>query len=221
MNDFSLAFKESLPVGVGYVPIGMAFGLFAVSQGFTWWWAVVTATIIYAGSMEFIAVGLMLGGAPFITTALTTLFVNFRHIFYGLSFPTRNIKSIPGRLYSVHTLTDEAYALLANPTAQTYSGPRILWIQFLCQLYWVTGVTTGALVGTVIPFDLAWLDFTLVALFTVLAIDVLKTSDHPVALATIAALCAGLALIVAPDYMLITSMTAYAVIVAVARKRLA
>lgn len=217
-HPFIVAFKESIPVGMGYIPLGMAFGLYAVSQGFQWWWAIVTAIIVYAGSMEFIAVHLMLGGASLLTSAITTFFVNFRHVFYGLSFPMRNIQSPLGRAYSIHALTDEAYALLSHPRAQSYSGPHVFWIQLLCHSYWVTGVSLGAISGTWIPWDLQWLDFTLVALFTVLSIDVLKASKKPLALLAIALICGGIALAIVPNYMVVAAMTAYAVIVAGGRQ---
>lgn len=217
-SDFLFAAKESFPVGMGYIPLGTAFGLFAVSQGFHWWWATVTAALVYAGSLEFLLVNMMLGAASLVSVATTAFFVNFRHIFYGLSFPTRNVRSSIGRLYSVHALTDEAYALLSRPQAQSYSGPKILWTQIMCQLYWVGGVTFGALAGSWIPFDLSWLEFTLVALFAVLSIDVVKNVSKPIHLSIIALLCGGLALLLAPDYLLVAAMTAYAVIVVAGRR---
>lgn len=79
------------PVGMGYLPLGIAFGAFAVTQGFPIWLTILSAAIIYAGSMEFTAVSLILGGIDLFQIALTTLFVNFRHVFYGLSFPLRKI----------------------------------------------------------------------------------------------------------------------------------
>lgn len=93
------ALRDTYVVGLGYVPLGFAFGVFAVTQGFPMWLAVVSSIVIYAGSMEFTAVGLILSGVSLPQIAITTFFVNFRHLFYGLSFPLHRIRSVPGRLY--------------------------------------------------------------------------------------------------------------------------
>ena len=201
------------PVGMGYLPLGIAFGAFAVTQGFPIWLTILSAVIIYAGSMEFTAVSLILGGIDFFQIALTTLFVNFRHVFYGLSFPLRKIKSAPARLYAIHSLTDEAYALNASHLAdKCLTGPVVLSINLLCHLYWVIGVTVGALVGKALPFDTDFLGFALPALFVTLAIDAYRQSDYP--LLGLAALACGLiGAIWCGKYMLITALSLFTLVV--------
>lgn len=201
------------PVGMGYLPLGIAFGAFAVTQGFPIWLTILSAAIIYAGSMEFTAVSLILGGIDFFQIALTTLFVNFRHVFYGLSFPLRKIKSAPARLYAIHSLTDEAYALTASHLGdKRLTGAVVLSINLLCHLYWVGGVTVGALVGKALPFDTDFLGFALPALFVTLAIDAYRQSDYP--LLGLAALACGLiGAIWCGKYMLITALSIFTVVV--------
>lgn len=201
------------PVGMGYLPLGIAFGAFAVTQGFPIWLTILSAAIIYAGSMEFTAVSLILGGIDFFQIALTTLFVNFRHMFYGLSFPLRKIKSTPARLYAIHSLTDEAYALTASHlTDKRLTGPVVLSINLLCQLYWVGGVSVGAFVGKALPFNTDFLGFALPALFVTLAIDAYRQSDYP--LLGLAALACGLiGAIWCGKYMLITALSLFSVVV--------
>lgn len=201
------------PVGMGYLPLGIAFGAFAVTQGFPIWLTILSAAIIYAGSMEFTAVSLILGGIDLFQIALTTLFVNFRHVFYGLSFPLRKIKSGPGRLYVIHSLTDEAYALNASHlTDKRLTGPVVLSINLLCHFYWVGGVTVGAFVGKALPFDTDFLGFALPALFVTLAIDAYRQSDYP--LLGLAALACGLiGAIWCGKYMLITALSLFTVVV--------
>lgn len=220
MSDFNAALKDTLPIAAGYIPLGIAFGLFAISQGFEWWWAVVTALIIYSGSMEFVAVGLIVTSAPYLTTAVTTFFVSFRHLFYGLSYPMERVTNRFWRPYAVHALTDEAYALLSRPKAWTYTGERIIWIQLLCHFYWVLGVTIGAVAGEWIPFDLSWMGFTLTALFVVLAIDALKISSRPGWIGGIALAIAVVSHLLFPDFMMVSAMLAYAVVVILGRKKL-
>lgn len=201
------------PVGMGYLPLGIAFGAFAVTQGFPVWLTVLSAAIIYAGSMEFTAVSLILGGIDLFQIALTTLFVNFRHVFYGLSFPLRKIKSAPARLYAIHSLTDEAYALNASHlTDKRLSGPVVLSINLLCHLYWMGGVTVGAFVGKALPFNTDFLGFALPALFVTLAIDAYRQSDYP--LLGLAGLACGLiGAIWCGKYMLITALSLFTVVV--------
>lgn len=201
------------PVGMGYLPLGIAFGAFAVTQGFPIWLTILSAAIIYAGSMEFTAVSLILGGIDFFQIALTTLFVNFRHVFYGLSFPLRKIKSAPARLYAIHSLTDEAYALTVSHLGdKRLTGPVVLSINLLCHLYWVGGVTVGAFVGKALPFDTDFLGFALPALFVTLAIDAYRQSDYP--LLGLAALACGLiGSIWCGKYMLITALSIFTVVV--------
>ena len=212
-----LALKQAArltgPVGMGYLPLGIAFGAFAVTQGFPIWLTILSAAIIYAGSMEFTAVSLILGGIDFFQIALTTLFVNFRHVFYGLSFPLRKIKSAPARLYAIHSLTDEAYALTASHLGdKRLTGPVVLSINLLCQLYWVGGVTVGAFVGKALPFDTDFLGFALPALFVTLAIDAYRQSNYPT-LGLAALACGLIGASWCGKYMLITALSLFSVVV--------
>ena len=98
-------------VGLGLVPLGLAFGVLMTQAGFDWWWAPVFSIVIYAGSMEFLAIGLLTAVTPLYSLAAAAFLVNFRHVFYGLSFPIESIRSRLGRLYAVYALTDEVYAI--------------------------------------------------------------------------------------------------------------
>ncbi len=116
-TEIRVGIADSWAVGLGLIPLGLAFGVVLTQGGFDWWWAPIFSTVIYAGSMEFLAVGLI--GAvtpPFASLAAATLLINFRHVFYGLSFPLRVIRSRIGRVYSVYALTDESYAIVAPET---------------------------------------------------------------------------------------------------------
>lgn len=79
--------RDSALVGLGIVPLGLAFGLLITQAGFAWWWAPVFSVVIYAGSMEFLAINMVLTGVGPVSSAVTALMVNFRHLFYGLTFP--------------------------------------------------------------------------------------------------------------------------------------
>jgi 4-azaleucine resistance transporter AzlC len=190
------ALKDSASVGLGLVPLGLAFGAFITHVGLPWWCASLFTAVIYAGSFEFLLVGLAVAVAPLTTVALTALLVNVRHVFYALSFPLHRVNGRLAKTYSTFALTDEAYALTTGEQARTWSSARILWLQALMHLYWVGGATTGALLGALIPGSVTGLDFAMTALFTVLALDAIRErrGDLPTpVLAFLSALAARLA----------------------------
>ena len=178
--------RDSTPIFLGYIPLGIAFGIVLVTAGIPGWWAPIFATVVYAGSMEFLLVSLITGGVGLVTVALSALFVNGRHLFYGLSFP-RNVP--PGRLaraYSIYSLTDEVYAVTAAKDHSRMTWRYLLTVQLCSHLSWVLGACLGALTGSsfggFIPQHTDVADFVLTALFTVLAIEAYKANPDSGAL---------------------------------------
>ncbi|APE11372.1 AzlC family ABC transporter permease [Rhodococcus pyridinivorans] len=202
--------EDSWAVGLGLIPLGLAFGVVLTQGGFEWWWAPIFSTVIYAGSMEFLAIGLIAAVTPLASVAAATLLVNFRHVFYGLSFPLHRIRSRLGRLYGVYALTDESYAIVAPKAREPLSGTRILTVQVLCQLMWVVSGTIGALIGAVLPDGLAGLEFALTALFAVLAIDAFR-ANRDVPAPVLALVCGLVALLVAKSQMLVVGLGLFVV----------
>jgi 4-azaleucine resistance transporter AzlC len=199
---------ETWAVGLGLIPLGLAFGLLMVQSGYAWWWTPIFSVIIYAGSMEFLAIGLISGGVGPFAAALTGLMVNFRHIFYGLTFPRHTIRSRAGRAYSTYALTDESYAIVSARPPGKISGARVLTIQLTCQLLWVIPGIIGAVAGQAVPDDVQGMEFALTALFVVLAWESFANNrDLSLPLAA-AALAIGSALI-APAQMLIIALSLY------------
>ncbi|WP_293951482.1 AzlC family ABC transporter permease [uncultured Corynebacterium sp.] len=203
--------KETSTVGLGLVPLGLAFGLLMVQSGYAWWWTPIFSVVIYAGSMEYLAIGLITAGVGPFSALLTGFMVNFRHIFYGLTFPRHSIQSRPGRAYSTYALTDESYAIASARPPGEISGTRTLTIQIVCQLLWVIPGIIGAVVGQVLPAGLKGMEFALTALFVVLAWEAFKNNkDWSLPLtAVVLALVAGL---LAPGQILVLALTVYFVI---------
>ena len=217
-SAFAEAFVDTVSVGVGMFPLGAAFGLLVVQSGLDWWWALVFGLLVYAGSMEFLAIALVAVVTPLPQLALTTFLVNFRHVFYALSFPLHRVRGRPGKTYSMYALTDEAYALTAGRPGVPLSSARILWLQLFCQGYWLAGSVAGALLGSWLAIDLLGLTFTLTALFVVLAMDAVRV-ERDVPTPVLALCCAVLALVVAPRQMLIVGMSLFVALLVV-RSRL-
>lgn len=203
------AIRTCMPIAVGVVPLGLAFGVLMVQTGFDWWWTPIFSIVIYAGSMEFLAISMVTGGVTPAVAAVTGFMVNFRHIFYGLTFPRDEIRNRFVRAYSTYALTDESYAVLsAFPRGSRPSGAFVFTVQLFCQVLWVVSGIIGALAGQAIPPSVKGLDFALVALFIVLAIDSFQNNkDYSLPLS--AAVLGVLAGCLFPGQLLMVALSAY------------
>jgi 4-azaleucine resistance transporter AzlC len=204
-SDVRRALTDSLSVGFAAAAMGLAFGMLVAQSGLAWWWATIFASAIFAGSLEFLLLGLVTAIAPLGQVAAAAFLVNFRHVFYALSFPLHRVAGVAAKAYSTFALTDEAYAVTARPEAQTWSRARILWLQAFVHIFWVGSVTLGALGGTLIPQGVAGLDFAVTALFVVLGIDAFRARrDVPAAVVAVACALAGH--LVVGEQMLVAAM---------------
>lgn len=198
--------RDSWAVALGLIPLGLAFGLLLTQMGFAWWWAPIFSLLIYAGSMEFLALNLVTAGVGPVSAAVTGFMVNFRHIFYGLTFPRDLVRGGAGRAYSTYALTDESYAIAS--ARRPRSGVRVLTIQAFCQSMWILPGIVGALVGEVIPAGIQGMEFALVALFVVLAWETFRNS-RDLSLVLIAGGLAVLVGLMAPASLLMIALSAY------------
>lgn len=173
---FRAALRDTVPVMSGYLVLGMGFGIVMKTNGFSFLLPVMMSIFVFAGSMQFAAVGLLTGGASLLTVALTTLAVNIRHLFYGISMVEPYKDSGRKKPYLIFALTDETYSLVCN----TKNGTDYCFlVSLLDQFYWVAGTALGALLGSAIRFNTAGIDFALTALFiTVFTDQWLNSKDH-------------------------------------------
>lgn len=160
----------SVPVAMGYVPLGMVFGFLFVQAGATWWLAVLASVLVLAGAAQFMMVPMLAAGLPLSAIALATGVVNLRHIFYGLSLLDKLPQAALARWYLVFALTDETYSVLTTLPAGT-STRQMVGVALLNQGWWVLGTLLGAVIGSQAQVPLVGLDFALAALFAVLAVE--------------------------------------------------
>ena len=164
----------TLPVLTGYLVLGFGFGIILKASGYGILLAFVMSFAIYAGSMQYVAIGLITGGASLITTALTTLMVNARHLFYGISMLDK-YKNVGGaKPYLIFALTDETYSLVCGDNLDMTEVERkryYLFVSLFNHFYWVIGSVLGALVGSLVKFNTEGIDFALTALFLTVFID--------------------------------------------------
>ncbi|MEU4450744.1 AzlC family ABC transporter permease [Nocardioides sp. NPDC023903] len=208
-SEVAAGWRIALPACVAVVPLGLALGVLVVQSGLAWWWAPVLGAVVFAGSMEFLLVGL-LAAAPLAQIAVSTLLVNFRHVFYAISFPMHRVRGRGWKAYSTFALTDEAYALTATPEAAGWSRTRIISIQAFFHVAWVLCVAAGAGLGSLIPPQVAGLDFAVTALFVVLGMEAYKVR-RSLPISVLALGCAIVAALISRDNMLLIAMGMFCV----------
>jgi 4-azaleucine resistance transporter AzlC len=211
-RSFTHALRYSFPVLLGYLAIGIAFGLLLADAGYPWWLALVMSLVMYAGAGQYIAVGLFAAGAGLWEAALVQLVVNARHIAYGLTMLTRFNAAGSYKYYLIFGLTDETFALLSSlgekqdPEARKKQMRFMFKVTLLDHTYWVIGSVIGAVAGTLIPFNMEGIGFALTALFVVLMTEQILRVKRPTPF-IISALAALLGVAILPSrFSLLTAM---------------
>ena len=161
------AFLTSLPVLAGYVVLGTGFGILLRNAGFGLPWSLAMAVFIYAGSMQYVGIGLLTGGASLLSAALTTFMVNARHLFYSISMIGTYKDAGKYKPYLIFALTDETYSLLCGGKAPEGTDPNLyrFLVSAFNHCYWITGCVLGSLLGAVLPFSTVGIEFSMTALF--------------------------------------------------------
>ena len=216
------SFKKSIPVFAGYIVLGMGFGILLQSKGYPWWLAPIMSISIYAGSMQYVAVDLLATGASYITTAIMTIVVNFRHIFYGVSMLDKYKNVGAKKPYLIFALTDETFSLVCMDDQLDYVNKNqyYLLLSLFNQCYWIIGSTIGAIVGNAFKFNTAGVEFSMTALFVTIFIDQWeKSKNHFPAISgiVISVICL---FIFGPSGFLIPSLLIITVVLLLLRKKL-
>ena len=191
----------TLPVLLGYIPLGMTFGFLMVSHGISWYIPIIFSIFVYAGAAQFLAVGLVVNNASLLDTAIATFLVNLRHIFYGLSLFDFLPHTWAKRAYFMFGITDETYSLLTSSKEAT--PKNALSIVAINQSYWIIGTAIGALLATSLP-PIKGIEFSLTALFVILLIEQIRANHETktVAMGVLACLAATW---ISPQYFLLTA----------------
>lgn len=209
-NCLKSAFIATIPVLTGYLVLGFGFGIILKSAGYGILLAFAMSFFIYAGSMQYVAVGLLTGGASLITAAITTLMVNARHLFYGISMLTKYKNT--GRLkpYLIFALTDETYSLVCNDNLNInpkHKNHYFFFVSLFNHIYWVSGSVIGAVAGTLVKFNSEGIDFALTALFlTVFLEQWLTTKKHAPAVIGVAVSVICLAIFGSENFLIPTML---------------
>ena len=221
-NRFRYALRRSVPILVGFFPLGTAYGILMAKAGYNALWTGLTSLFVYAGSLQMLMIGFFTASTPIMTVIVASLLLNSRHIFYGLSFLDKFNSYGPWKYFLIYGLPDESYSLLCSYVPQ--EGVEEKWVHVfdtaLIWLYWIAFSVLGCIAGSLIPFDLTGIDFAMTALFIVILVDQLKgaSSRLPAAVSLIsAALCL---LLFGPDNFLLPSLLVTLAALAALRGRL-
>ena len=215
------AFYTSVPVMAGYVVLGTGFGILMRNAGYGVLWTAAMSAFIYAGSMQYVGVSLLTSGASVLTTALTTIMVNARHLFYSISMIDTYKDAGQFKPYMIFALTDETYSLLCDGTTPDGTEPNLyrFFVSLFNQCYWVSGSVLGSLLGTVLPFPTTGIEFSMTALFVAAFTEQwLTTKDHVPALTGLLSTLLCL-LVFGREQFLIPAMLLITLILTILRRR--
>ena len=221
-KTLAAAFPATVPVLMGYLAIGMAFGLMLQTAGYGVGWAFLMSLTIYAGSGQYLGVSFLATGAHLSQVAFLTLMINFRHLVYGLSMLGKVRGMGIRKFYMIFSLTDETYALLsAARVPEGIDEHRYYFaVAMLDHSYWIGGSVLGSVLGSALGFDTTGVDFAMTALFLVIAVGQWqKAGSHlPARLGGAAPLLS--LLVVGADDMLLPALGMIVILLTVLRKRL-
>ncbi len=170
---FRAAFPHTIPIFAGFWFLGMTYGIYMNVSGFSFWYPMLMSLFIFAGSMEFVAVNLLLGAFDPLQALAMTLMINARHLFYGISMLDRYRGQGWKKIYLIFGMCDESFSI--NYTAEipedVDSGWFMLFVTLLNHFYWFFGATLGGVFGSFIHFNTEGLDFVTTAMFVVIFLE--------------------------------------------------
>jgi len=215
-------FPVTIPVMLGYVPLGIAFGLMLQNAGYNVVWALSSSILIYSGTAQFVETSFLHFQTALYEIAVIILIMNARMMFYGLSFLERFRAAGKRRIYLIFALTDETYALLTavKPPEGVREADFLLAVSMMNHFYWVFGSVLGVVAGAVLGVDTTGIDFMMPALFVVLASDQWKayTSHLPVAIGFVSG--AAMLALFGPDRFMIPALVLTTALLILFRKRI-
>ena len=174
------AFLKSIPIMCSYIFVSMAYGIMMENAGFGWYYSLCVSLTVYTGAFQFVLITFLSSGASVVTIVLTAFLMNSRQTFYSLTFLKDFQKMGRRKLYMIHTMTDETYAVNCTlDLPEKEKEDTMFLIAFFSRCYWMAGAVLGGVLGQLLPFDMEGIDFCMTALFVIIFIDQWeKTRKH-------------------------------------------
>ena len=185
LSALKCAFPYTIPIFAGFWFLGLTYGNYMNVSGFSFVYPMVMSLLIFAGSVEFVAVNMLLGAFDPLQALVMTVMINARHLFYGISMLDRYKGTGWKKFYLIFGMCDESFSI--NYTAEIPKGVDKGWfmffVTFLNHMYWFTGATLGGIFGSLIHFNTEGLDFVMTAMFIVIFMEQwMKDKKHTSAL---------------------------------------
>lgn len=217
---FLAAFPKTIPIMMGFLFLGMSYGIYMKVSGFSFVYPLCMSLVIFGGSLEFVAVTMLLGSFAPLQTFLMALMIQARHLFYGIALLEKYKGTGLKKTYLIFGMCDESFSIncSADVPEDVDKGWFYFFVTVLNQFYWVAGATLGGLLGSFIRFNTEGLDFVMTAMFVVIFLEQwLKEKKHYTAL--IGVLASALCLLVfGADSFLIPTMVCILCFLTVFRK---
>lgn len=178
---FLAAFPHTIPIFAGFWFLGLTYGIYMNASGFSFWYPMLMGLTIFAGSMEFVAVNLLLGAFNPLQALTMTLMINARHLFYGISMLDRYKNTGWKKFYLIFGMCDESFSInyTADIPQDVDRGWFMFFVTFLNHCYWVFGATLGGIFGSLLTINTKGLDFVMTAMFVVIFLEQwLKEQSH-------------------------------------------
>lgn len=222
MKAFKSAFPHTVPIFAGFCFLGMTYGIYMNVSGFSFWYPMLMSLTIFAGSIEFVAVNMLLGAFNPLQALAVTFMINARHLFYGISMLDKYKGTGIKKFYLIFGMCDESFSIncSADIPKDVDKGWFMFFVTLLNHMYWVFGATMGGIFGSLITIKLEGLDFVMTAMFVVIFLEQwLKEKDHTSSLLGLFLSFVCLLAFGADNFM-IPSMLAIFIVLTLSKKRL-
>ena len=222
IKALKVAFPQTIPIFTGFWFLGMAYGIYMNASGFSFVYPLFMSLLIYGGSLEFVAVEMLLSPFAPLQTFIMALLIQARHLFYGLSMLDKFKGLGWKKYYLIFGMCDETFSIncSADIPEDVDRGWFYFWVSLLNQFYWSAAATTGGIVGSLLKIDTSGISFVMTAMFVVIFLEQwLKEKEHSASLIglTVSVLCL---IVFGPDSFMVPTMVLIVGLLTLLRKPL-
>lgn len=175
------AFPKTLPIFAGFWFLGLSYGIYMNASGFSFVYPMLMSLTIFGGSLEFVAVAMLLSPFAPVQTFIMTLMIQARHLFYGISMLEKYKGTGWKKFYLIFGMCDESFSINYSTEVpeDIDKGWFMFFVTLLNHMYWFTGSTIGGVLGSLITFNTEGISFVMTAMFVVIFLDQwLKEKQH-------------------------------------------
>lgn len=222
MKNFKYAFSKITPILASYMFLGVAFGMMFTKEGYSPLASFLIGVFVYAGSMQFALVPLLVSQTPLYIIALMTLFINGRHMFYGISF-LKKFRTMGWKYpYMIYSTTDETYSVLVNldyPDEVDKSQVDFL-VHLISHSFWAFSCLIGSIIGEIIPSVLVGVEFSAVAFFVTVVVEQLRNSNTKTPFYIGLSSAIGFLILIGPDGFIVPAISISLILLLIFRSKI-